>query len=81
MIKLFVTKIPSSMSGFNLSKLFSQYGRVSGARVIINRLSSNSLGNAYIEMDFLSEAEMAISGLNGTQINGQKIGVSMAVKK
>jgi RNA recognition motif-containing protein len=69
------------MNGYNLTKLFSNYGRVSANRVTINRLSSNGLGNAYIEMDFPSEAQKAIDELNGSEIDGQKIGVSMAVKK
>lgn len=67
-----------SVSNEDLSEKFSQYGRVSSAKVIIDRDTNRSKGFAFVEMSASAEAAKAINALNGSEFEGRQMNVSEA---
>lgn len=76
--KLYVGNLSYSMDDQSLADLFSAFGNVESARIITDRDSGRSKGFAFVEMSAESEAEAAISKLNGTDQGGRAINVSEA---
>jgi RNA recognition motif-containing protein len=58
--------------------MFSAYGTVESARVITDKFTGQSRGFGFVEMSSGSEAQAAISGLNGTQCDGRRLDVNEA---
>ena len=81
MKKLYVGNLAYSTTSDDLVKLFSEYGAVSSANVIMDKYSGASKGFAFIEMDNKDAAEKAILGLNGTSVGGRNLKVNEAMAK
>lgn len=78
MTKLFVGGIPYSLINQQLQDLFTKFGTVTSAKIVIDIYSGNSKGFAFVEMPNDSEAQTAIKELDGFGLEGRKIGVSVA---
>lgn len=78
MIKLFISRIPYSLTSHMLIDLFSPFGQVNSAKISTNALSSESLGCGYVEMTDVFDGQTAILKLNGLIIEGRRIAVSRA---
>jgi cold-inducible RNA-binding protein len=76
--KLYVGNLPYSFSEQDLKELFTKAGNVTSAVVITDRNSGRSKGFGFVEMDSQSEAEEAIKLLNGFELEGREINVSIA---
>ena len=76
--KLYVGNLSYSMDDQSLADLFSQYGQVESARIIMDRETNRSKGFAFVEMSTDTEASAAIEKLNGTEQGGRSINVSEA---
>jgi cold-inducible RNA-binding protein len=76
--KLFVGNISWSMSEDDLRELFAQYGAVEEAIIIMDRATNRSKGFGFVTFPDDSEAEAAITALNGTDIGGREIVVNEA---
>ena len=76
--KLYVGNLPYSTTDQSLTDAFSECGTVESAKVIMDRESGRSKGFAFVEMASDSDAEAAISKLNGTEQSGRAINVSEA---
>lgn len=76
--KIYVGNLSYSMDDQSVSQLFAEFGTVESARVVMDRDSGRSKGFAFVEMASDSEAENAISKLNGTEQSGRAINVSEA---
>jgi RNA recognition motif-containing protein len=76
--KLYVGNLPYSATDESLSETFSQCGTVDSAKIIMDRDSGRSKGFGFVEMSSDSEAQNAISKLNGQQIDGRAMNVSEA---
>lgn len=81
MTKIFVGGVPYSMTNQQLQDLFTKFGAVTSAKIIIDIYSGQSKGFAFVEMLDDSEAIKAINELDGFGIDGRKIGVSVARPK
>ena len=57
---------------------FQGFGEVSTVKVITDRDSGQPKGFAFVEMPTASEANAAISGLNGHDMNGRALNVNQA---
>ncbi len=77
-MKLFVARLSASITEDNLNELFSAFGEVSSAKVIMDRETGNSKGYAFIEMPNDEEANAAISALNETELDEKNIVVKEA---
>jgi len=77
-MKLFVARLSSSITEDNLNELFSAFGEVSSAKVVMDRETGNSKGYAFVEMPNDEEAKAAISALNETELDEKNIVVKEA---
>ena len=70
---LYVGGLPYSVTDARLQELFSAHGTVQSARVISDKFTGQSRGFGFVEMSSGSEAQTAISALNGTQLDGRTL--------
>ena len=76
--KLYVGGLAYSVTDGQLQELFSAHGSVESARVITDKFTGQSRGFGFVEMGSGSEAQAAISSLNGTQYEGRSLTVNEA---
>src|SRR5215472_16908677 len=61
--------------------LFERYGAVNSARIMTDRDTGRSRGFAFVEMENETEADQAISALNGYTMDGRALNVNEARPK
>ena len=76
--QLYVGGLPYNVADDILENLFSAYGTVVSATLIIDKTTDLPQGFGFVEMSCESEAEEAIQNLNGTQVEGRTIKVHEA---
>ena len=76
--KLYVGNLPYSATEDELSSIFAQAGTVTSVAIIKDRETGRSKGFAFIEMSNSDEAQKAISMLNGRDMGGRDLRVSIA---
>ena len=77
--KLFVGSLPYAVNDDELNSLFSEFGTVVSAKVILDRDNNNrSKGFGFVEMSNDDEAKAAIDALNGKEVSGRQIFVNEA---
>ena len=77
-VKLYVGNLPFSVTDASLNSNFSEFGRVSSAKVMMDRETGRAKGFAFVEMASAEEAQAAITGLNGVSVEGRSIVVNLA---
>ncbi len=78
---LFVAGLDYSVTSSELEELFSQFGSVVSAKVIMDRDTDRSKGFGFVEMSSGDEAQAAISNLNQTDLKGRTLMVKEARPK
>ena len=76
--KLYVGGLPYAVTDQRLEEVFSEHGTIESARVVTDRDTGRSRGFGFVEMENQSEAESAISALNGTDLDGRTLTVNEA---
>ena len=76
--KLYVGNLDYNVSKTDLEEMFGAFGAVDSAQVITDRDSGRSKGFGFVEMRGDSEAQAAISALNGKSIDGRALIVNEA---
>ena len=61
--------------------LFEQYGTVDRVSVVTDRDTGRARGFGFVEMSVNAEAERAIAGLNGKDLDGRALNVNEARPK
>ncbi len=74
---IYVGGLPYSVNDDQLEEVFSEFGPVQTARVITDRMTGQSRGFGFVEMDE-ADAAKAISSLNGSQLGGRTLTVNEA---
>jgi len=77
-MNLFVAKLSPSTTGEDLQEIFSAFGEVTSAKVIIDKETGNSKGYGFVEMANDEEGKAAIAALNETEVGGKEIVVKEA---
>ena len=77
MKKIYVGNLPWSTGDADLKDLFSRFGKVHSAAVIMDRETGRSRGFGFIEMDD-NDAENAIAQLNGREFGQRTLRVNEA---
>lgn len=77
-MKLYVGNLPWSVDDTKLNGLFSEFGAVSSAKVIIDKFSRRSKGFGFVEFADDESAKKAISAMNGKLVEGRELRVSEA---
>ena len=80
-MNIFIAGLNYNISDSELSELFAQYGEVTSARVINDRQSGRSKGYGFVEMSDDAAAQKAIEELNGSNVKGRDLVVSVARPK
>ncbi|MCI0378585.1 MAG: RNA-binding protein [Gemmataceae bacterium] len=75
---IFVGNLAWAVTQDDLYELFSKYGKVTRAQVIMDRDTGRSRGFGFVEMENDQEAQQAIDGLNGFQHNDRPLKVNEA---
>lgn len=76
--KLYVGNLPYSVNEQSLQTEFAKHGTVESVNLITDRDTGQSKGFGFVEMRTDSEANAAIAGLNGTELDGRAIKVNEA---
>jgi RNA recognition motif-containing protein len=76
--KLYVGNLSYSVRDESLHQAFSQFGAVTSAKVMMDRDTGRSKGFGFVEMGSDAEAQAAINGMNGQQLEGRAIVVNEA---
>src|SRR5262245_20122170 len=76
--KLYVGNLVYAITDSTLSQLFEAYVTVQSAQVIMDRDTGRSKGFGFVEMGSDAEAQAAIQGLNGKDVEGRALTVNEA---
>lgn len=74
---IYVGGLPYAVNDDQLEEVFTEFGPVQSARVITDRMTGQSRGFGFVEMDE-ADATKAISALNGSQLGGRTLTVNEA---
>ena len=77
-MRIYVGNLSFNTSDSGLQTAFAAFGNVSSAQVVIDRDSQRSRGFGFVEMDDANEANAAIAGLNGQDLDGRQLTVNEA---
>ena len=78
---LYVGNLTFNTTTADLETLFAQHGDVTKAQVITDRDTGRSRGFGFVEMESQEGADTAISALNGTDLDGRDLSVSIAKER
>lgn len=76
--KLYVGNLPYSVNDQKLGEMFAEFGEVVSAKVVTDYDSGRSKGFGFVEMANDSEAQNAISKLDGSDVAGRSLRVNEA---
>jgi RNA recognition motif-containing protein len=76
--KLYVGNLPYSATEEELKTMFGAAGTVTSVAIIKDRESGRSKGFAFVEMSSNAEAQKAVTMLNGQNMGGRDLRVSIA---
>lgn len=78
MTNIYIGNLPFQTSDSDLQELFTPFGQVDRANVITDRETGRSRGFGFVEMSNDEEAQKAIEGLNGAEMEGRSLTVNVA---
>lgn len=81
MTKLYVGNLPYSTTDQVLSDMFASFGTVTSASIIIDKMSGRSKGFGFVELEDDAAAQTAIAQMNGKEMEGRNVVVSVARPK
>ena len=76
--KLFVGGLGSTTTTAELRAYFSRFGELVDVMVVVNRSTGQSRGFGFVSYRSSLEANQAIAGANGTELDGHSIRVNQA---
>ncbi len=76
--KLYVGNLSYDVNDATLNDLFTQFGTVESAQVIMDKMTGRSKGFGFVEMGSDQEAASAIEALNGKEHGGRALTVNEA---
>ncbi len=78
MMNIYVGNLSYQLSSEELREAFEQFGEVSSANVVMDKLTGRSKGFGFVEMPDHANAEEAIKQLEGAALKGRNIRVNEA---
>ncbi len=76
--KIYVGNLPFSATSESLNEMFSKFGTVDSAKIVMDRDTGRSKGFGFVEMSSEGEAQAAIEKLNGSDMGGRSLVVNEA---
>lgn len=80
-MNMYVSNLGFHVTEHDLRKLFEAFGEVTSAKLIVDRESGRSRGFGFVEMSVDKDANQAMSQLNGKEIEGRSISVTIAKER
>ena len=77
-MKIFVAGLPYDLDDAELEEIFEKFGKISSAKVIMDRETGKSKGFAFVEMPVREEAMDAIESLNNISLGKKPLVVKEA---
>jgi RNA recognition motif-containing protein len=77
-MNIYVGNLAYTISEEDLQKAFEGFGKVASVNIIRDQFSNQSKGFGFVEMPEQAEAQAAIGGLNGKEMNGRALNVNEA---
>lgn len=74
-MNIYVSSLGYNTRDEDLKELFTAYGDVASAKVILDKFTNQSRGFGFVEMPDDTAAQQAITELNGTTVDGRSIKV------
>ena len=76
--KLFVGNLSFNTTENDLQDAFTAFGTVTEANLMMDRMSNRPRGFGFVTMSSADEAQKAIEGLNGKDLDGRALTVNVA---
>lgn len=80
-MKLLIRNLARTTTEAELQTMFEAYGRVQSCNLVLDKVTGNSKGFAFVEMPSQGDAKAAMKTLNGKNVAGSKIRVKKADTK
>ena len=77
-MNIYVSNLSFNVQDEDLKSYFADYGDVSSAKVITDKLTNRSRGFGFVEMPDDAAAQKAIAELDGATVDGRAIRVNVA---
>ncbi|HEY0041833.1 MAG TPA: RNA-binding protein [Flavisolibacter sp.] len=77
-MNIYISNLNSSIQSKNLVELFSAYGNVDSAEIVMDLFSGESRGFGYVEMADDASAQKAINTLHNSELESLIIAVQRA---
>lgn len=77
-MKIYVGNLSRDVRDEDLLKAFEAYGNVESATVVKDKFTGETRGFGFVEMSSATEAQAAITGMNGTELMGRSVNVNEA---
>jgi RNA recognition motif-containing protein len=80
-MKLFVAGLPLDMDNQELKEMLEEFGKVTSAKVILDRETHKSRGFGFVDMADDTAALVAMDELNVSELDGKRLSVKVAEDK
>lgn len=77
-MNIYIGNLPYSVTDEELRTVFSEFGQVESAKIIMDRYSGRSKGFGFVEMADTTEAQNAIKSLDNSNLKGRNLRVNEA---
>ncbi len=77
-MNIYVGNLSRSISEEEVKKAFEAFGQVTSVTIIKDKFTGESRGFGFVEMPTKDEADAAIAGLNGKELQGRALNVNEA---
>src|SRR5438552_3962901 len=78
---IYVGNLPFQLTEAELTSLFQEFGEVSSAKIISDKMTGKSKGFAFVSMPNDTEGQAAIDGIHGRSIHSRNLIVNQARPK
>jgi len=75
-MNIYVGNLSWNLKDQDLSDLFTPYGEVASAKIVLDKFTQRSKGFGFVEMPNDEEAQAAIAQLNGNEVDGRNLVVN-----
>ncbi len=75
-MNIYVGNLSWGLKDQDLANLFSPYGEVSSAKIVMDKFTQRSKGFGFVEMPNDEQAQAAIAQLNGSEVEGRNLVVN-----
>ncbi len=77
-MNIYVSNLSFNVQDDDLRGFFEEYGEVTSARVVMDKMTQRSRGFGFVEMSDEAASQKAISELDGASVEGRNIRVTVA---